>query len=218
MMGSGGGLNHCITYSYHASEAGEVVEAGRKGANIQFKELLKQKKEQEQRLQHSNNPFLAVAKKPDYSIYNSLYKFDVKQELQDYNLPFAGTADPHHPPPPKVQPMAASKVSSMFEGSEAPSREEEEQSAPEASSRPNYTEITKGLWRESSQKPQNKIQNALFVDKSVSNMLKSIKTGDMAISFFAKYTNTTPIKFINCIQRRDSEEFRPYDLEVISSN
>ena len=114
--------------------------------------------------------------------------------------------------------MAASKVSSMFEGSEAGSRSEEEQPSEEGPSKPNYTEITKGLWKESSQKPQNKIQNALFVDKSVSNMLQTIKTGDMAISFFAKYTNTTPIKFINCIQMRNTEEFRPYDLEVISTN
>ena len=79
MWGSGRSLDYCITYSYHASSAGQVREAGRKCGTTQFKELLKQKKEQESRLQHSNNPFLAVAKKPDYSIYNSLYKFDVKQ-------------------------------------------------------------------------------------------------------------------------------------------
>lgn len=76
----------------------------------------------------------------------------------------------------------------------------------------------KGLYREGTQKPQNKIQNALFVDKSVNNILKTIKTGDVAISFFAKYGNTTPIKFINCIQKINKEVFRPYDLEVITSN
>jgi dynein heavy chain len=48
--------------------------------------------------------------------------------------------------------------------------------------------------------------------------LKTIKTGEAAISFFAKYGNTTPIKFINCIQKVNEEEFRPYDLEVISTN
>jgi hypothetical protein len=52
---------------------------------MQFKELSKRKKEQEERLKNSANPFLSVTKKPDYSIYNQLYKFDVKQELQDYN-------------------------------------------------------------------------------------------------------------------------------------
>lgn len=45
-----------------------------------------------------------------------------------------------------------------------------------------------------------------------------IKTGEDAISFFAKYGNTTPIKFINCV-RDDShpiEVFRPYDLKTIN--
>lgn len=42
---------------------------------------------------------------------------------------------------------------------------------------PNYTNIAKGLYLESSQKPQNKIQNALFVDISVNNILKTIRTG-----------------------------------------
>lgn len=91
----------------------------------------------------------------------------------------------------------------MFEPSDAHSDEEDEQEEP-FSHKPNYSEIVKGLYREGTQKPQNKIQNALFVDKSVNNMLKTIKTGDVAISFFAKYGNTTPIKFINCIQKIDS--------------
>jgi hypothetical protein len=60
---------------------------------MQFKELSKRKKEQEERLKNSANPFLSVTKKPDYSIYNQLYKFDVKQELQDYNQPFSHPED-----------------------------------------------------------------------------------------------------------------------------
>ena len=48
--------------------------------------------------------------------------------------------------------------------------------------------------------------------------MKTLKTGEAAISFFAKYGNTTPIKFINCVQKVNNEEFRPYDLEVISTN
>lgn len=83
---------------------------------------------------------------------------------------------------------------------------------------PNYTDITKGLYKQSTKKHQNKIQNALFVDKSVSSILKTIKTGESAISFFAKYGNTTPIKFINCVQKINSSTFRPYDLEVITTN
>ena len=77
---------------------------------------MKLKKEQEQRLKGSNNPFLSVAKKSDYSAYNQLYKFDVKQELQDYNLPFAHPED--LPPQQAIKPLAASKVSSLYEPSE----------------------------------------------------------------------------------------------------
>ena len=82
----------------------------------------------------------------------------------------------------------------------------------------NYTSIVKGLFNEQVEKPQNKIQNALFVDKSVNGILQNITNGEAAISFFAKYGNTTPIKFINCVQMVNTEKFRPYDLEVISTN
>ena len=61
----------------------------------QFKELQKQKKQQQDRMKKSNNPFLSgnnqfilVIKKSDNNMYNQLYKFDVKAELGDYNLPF----------------------------------------------------------------------------------------------------------------------------------
>lgn len=74
--------------------------------------MTKVKKEQEQRLKGSANPFLAVSKKGDYSMYNQLYKFDVKQELQDYNLPFAHPED--LPPASNTKPLAASKVSSLY--------------------------------------------------------------------------------------------------------
>lgn len=57
----------------------------------------------------------------------------------------------------------------------------------------------------------------MFVDQAVSEIIYSIKTGEDAISFFAKYGNTTPIKFINCIRNdtHPKEIFKPYDLKVI---
>jgi dynein heavy chain, axonemal len=58
------------------------------------------------------------------------------------------------------------------------------------------------------------IQNAVFEDKEVKSHLEELSTGEQAISFFAKYGNTTPIKFINC-RRKISKEFRPYDLRII---
>ena len=66
----------------------------------------------------------------------------------------------------------------------------------------------------SKEPPSTKIQNALFVDEVVQATLNTIRTGENAISFFAKYGNTTPIKFINCVRKvqEDPTIFRPYDL------
>ena len=86
---------------------------------------MKRKKDQEEKLKSSANPFLSVSKKADYSMYNQLYKFDVKQELQDYNLPFAHPED--IPPSNTVKPLAASKVSSMYEASDVQSNSERDQ-------------------------------------------------------------------------------------------
>ena len=47
-----------------------------------------------------------------------------------------------------------------------------------------------------------------------------INTGEEAISFFAKYGNSTPIKYIYCVRNIEGPEteFRPYDLKVIKLN
>jgi dynein heavy chain, axonemal len=57
----------------------------------------------------------------------------------------------------------------------------------------------------------------------VKEQLSLIKTGEDAISFFAKYGNSTPIKFIHCLldekmptyNPSPEKLFRPYDLTVI---
>jgi len=63
------------------------------------------------------------------------------------------------------------------------------------------------------EKQKHVIQKALFMDEHVKKQLKQIKTGEDAISFFAKYGNTTPIKFIHCIRApTPKEDFKPYFL------
>ena len=43
-----------------------------------------------------------------------------------------------------------------------------------------------------------------------------IKTGEQAISFFAKHGNNTPIKFLNCNRKPVMpDQFRPYDLITV---
>lgn len=45
------------------------------------------------------------------------------------------------------------------------------------------------------------------------HLRNAIKTGEQAISFFAKYGSNMPIKFLNCNRREvGPAEFRPYDL------
>jgi len=85
----------------------------------------------------------------------------------------------------------------------------------------NYYKIVASVFDEEKSKKQgNKIQNAFFVDAAVNEMLNTIKNGEDAISFFAKYGNSTPIKFINCIRDTSMPDyiFRPYDLKVIRTS
>ena len=55
------------------------------------------------------------------------------------------------------------------------------------------------------------------MEDAVNEQLRLIKNGEDAISFFAKYGNSTPIKFIYCIldDTLPFHVFRPYDLKVI---
>ena len=74
----------------------------------------------------------------------------------------------------------------------------------------------KQLYSSDNIKPPNKIQDALFYTPEVLNYLEEIQTGDDAIQFFAKYGNSTPIKYVNAVRKETSKEiFRPYDLDVL---
>ena len=54
----------------------------------------------------------------------------------------------------------------------------------------------------------------MYADKNVRNHTKKLKTGDDAIAFFAKYGNTTPIKFIHCIKNEEAG-YNPYSLKIV---
>ena len=53
------------------------------------------------------------------------------------------------------------------------------------------------------------------MDGTMLSKIKSMKTGEEAIAYFANYSNTTPIKFIYCVNDSKPNIFRPYDLKVI---
>jgi hypothetical protein len=77
-------------------------------------------------MKKSKNPFLSgkslhylVIKKSDNSVYNQLYKLDIKAELGDYSLPF-GEEDDKRKTKVKDGPLNSSQVTSKY-GNEEPS-------------------------------------------------------------------------------------------------
>ena len=54
----------------------------------------------------------------------------------------------------------------------------------------------------------------MYEDKFVGEAKAKLKKGKDAISFFAKYGNTTPIKYIHCIKAR-TRTFSPYELNIV---
>ena len=70
------------------------------------------------------------------------------------------------------------------------------------------------LFKDKNRFKKSKIQNAKYEDKTVKDHMKSLQKGEDAIAFFAKYGNTTPIKFIHCV--RDSAfPSNPYKLRIV---
>ena len=60
-------------------------------------------------------------------------------------------------------------------------------------------------------------QNEQHSDE-VSRIYNTIKTGDDAVNFFARYGSETPIKFIILVQNNQIKHYDPYDLIVTSYN
>ena len=61
-------------------------------------------------------------------------------------------------------------------------------------------------------------RTANFIRKGtyIHQLLTQIKTGEQAISFFAKHGNNTPIKFLNCNRKPVSpDQYRPFDLVTV---
>jgi len=78
-----------------------------------------------------------------------------------------------------------------------------------------YGDLIKDLFEGKKRLKMNKIQNAIFEDDTVREHILTLITGEDAISFFAKYGGTTPIKFLNCVRAQNTSQFRPYDLIII---
>jgi hypothetical protein len=104
---------------------------------------------------------------------------------------------------------------------EAEYDDEEEDEAPTASNSEalNYDDFEKIINTEGATNNQvTELRKANFISKNTSiwHMVQAIKTGDQAISFFAKHGTNMPIKFLNCNRKPvPPAHYRPYDLVVI---
>lgn len=72
----------------------------------------------------------------------------------------------------------------------------------------------KALFKKNTKFKLNKIQNAMYEDKNVREHMAQLRNGEDAIAFFAKYGNTTPIKFIHCLKNQEGL-FNPYKLSIV---
>ena len=64
-------------------------------------------------------------------------------------------------------------------------------------------------------------RRANFIKKGTAiwHIQQGIKTGEHAISFFAKHGNNMPIKFVNCNRKQVRlSDFRPYDLVTVNND
>jgi hypothetical protein len=99
--------------------------------------------------------------------------------------------------------------------------DEEEEDAPTASNSEalNFDDFEKIINTEGATNNQvTELRKANFIRKNTASwhMVQAIRTGDQAISFFAKHGTNMPIKFLNCNRKPvPPAHYRPYDLIVI---
>jgi dynein heavy chain len=77
----------------------------------------------------------------------------------------------------------------------------------------NYNKLVEDLFLPGNGLKLEKIQNADYENDIVKEHILKLRTGEDAIKFFAKYGNSTPIKFLNCYQDQENSK-RPYDLLI----
>ena len=180
--------------------------------------------------------------KIDKSGYSNLYQFSSREELAEYSLPFYNIATAETPlsklpmksarlPPILKSPQVKmdledinqniTKIEEKEEEDRKFSIEEEIKEKTDKQFEGNrtldYADLARIFKQNIKGDTISKSQN-LFLEKGTKlfNQLLKIKTGDEAIEFFAKYGNSTAIKFINCNKAINSQGlFRPYDLTVV---
>jgi len=167
----------------------------RDNVEYDFRKLVKFRKKNKDNKKMQNNKFLLIDHNVDKDLYNKLYKFDAEKELQKYLQPLEKRSkqiENQHflirAKQQKIKFQNMQKKKSMKEEAETQNT--------------SINTMIRKLFKDKNRFKKSKIQNAKYEDKTVKDHMKSLQKGEDAIAFFAKYGNTTPIKFIHCV--RDS--------------
>lgn len=106
----------------------------------------------------------------------------------------------------------------QFDEEEYDDEEEDQVEQPDANAALDLDGFEKIINTEGSTNNQTtELRKANFVRKGTASyhMVQAIRTGDQAISFFAKHGTNMPIKFLNCNRKPvAAAHYRPYDLVV----
>ena len=172
----------------------------REKEQIDLKKLLQIREEKKKFQKKHKMKFLISEPKTNKELYEKLYRFDVSKELEEFMLPFEK--------PKKKKPQKFNLKRKL-----KPIKIEIEKENEEKKKKGGLSEIFKELFKEKNKFKLNKIQNAMYADRKVRKHIRKLKTGDDAIAFFAKYGNTTPIKFIHCVKNGIS--YNPYRLRIV---
>jgi dynein heavy chain len=147
-----------------------------------------------------------------HSQFKGLYQFDPDRELAEWDLPFA---EKHSKPTGAV--LTGTTLPPIKQGHETESVEDEEAHSEEI----DITALKKMLAADHTRRKSAGVRDTLFISKGsqLSKEIMRYRTGEDAISFFAKNGSNTPIKFLYAGKSKGkSKDFRPYDLKIMHEN
>lgn len=135
-----------------------------------------------------------------------------QSRMQDIMEEMAGEYGMEEMPNPREVPQ--------YNEEEYDDEEEEMDTVPQGGNdaEPTFDEFTKIIETEGTTSNQTtELRKANFIRKGTASwhIVQNIRTGDQAISFFAKHGTNMPVKFLNCNRRPvPAAGYRPYDLVV----
>jgi hypothetical protein len=143
-----------------------------------------------------------------------LFAFDAQSQTNKYPLPIA-THSPRLPPhPPSGPPTTRGR--NPRGNVTAPAAPESTEDAPVDDSAMGFVQHTLlPLASRSATADPNGVYLAPAAQNGQQPGVDSLKTGEDAIAFFARFGKNSPIKFVQLNQAAEGISFRPYDLVVV---